>query len=158
MSAVDAITTWLETTAVAKAVGGSMWLLPVLSAVHVLGYTLVIGGALVLNLRWLGLLAPQLPVPEVTLATGRGIALGLAISIVTGVMLVSWKAVESAASSIFQVKMLLLVAATLLHFGWQRRVVRRAAPTVLLLRCSGAAGLALWLGLALAGCAYILLE
>jgi hypothetical protein len=54
--------------------------------------------------------------------------------------------------------MLLLVAAALFHFTWHRRVARRGAASVRLLQVTGALGLSLWVGLALAGSAFILFE
>jgi hypothetical protein len=158
MSALDSLAAWLEATRVAEVVGTSMWLVAALSAVHVLGYTLVMGGALVANLRLMGLLLPGLPAGVVTRPANRGISLGLVISIATGVLLVSWKATAAFASDIFQVKMLLLLAAAVLHFTWQRSITRSEPANPSLPKTAGVIGLALWLGLAVAGCAYILLE
>jgi hypothetical protein len=101
---------------------------------------------------------PQYPVIEITGPASRGIALGLAISIATGLLLFAGRATAVSANGTFQLKMLLLVAAALFHFTWHRRVTRRDAATVRLLRVTGALGLSLWLGLALAGCAFILFE
>ena len=59
-------------------------------------------------------------------------------------------------SGFFQVKMALLVTAVVFHFAL-RQTVARAGPSSLV-RLVGLAGLALWVGLALAACAFILLE
>jgi len=58
-----------------------------LSSVHVIGFTLVTGGALVANLNLLGVLFPGRPPIEVTRPASRGIAAGLAISALTGLLL-----------------------------------------------------------------------
>lgn len=148
---------WVEMTPLALFIGESMWVIAGLSAVHLLGFTLVMGGALVLNLRFMGVLLAQSPVEQIARPASRGIATGLVISIVTGILLASWKATEVIGGGIFQVKMLLLVAAALLHFTWQRAQVK-GPRDVARLQVSGVLGLALWLGLALAGCAFILFE
>ena len=58
----------------------------------------------------------------------------------------------------FQTKMLLLAAAVVVHATLYRRVTRRHDSTPMMLRLTGALGLSLWSGVAVAGCAYILLE
>jgi high-affinity Fe2+/Pb2+ permease len=148
---------WLETTAWAQAIAQSLMLTAWLSAAHVLGFTLVTGSALVANLRLLGLSLAQRPVTEVTQPAGRGIALGLAVSVVTGVLLFSGRAARVAASDFFQLKMLLLLAAAGFHFTWLRHVSGRATARAVL-RATGAVGLSLWLALAAAACAFILFE
>jgi hypothetical protein len=149
---------WLETTGVARLIAESLVVTASLSAVHLIGFTLVTGGALVANLRLLGVLLHQRPIVEVTEAATRGIALGLAISIVTGLLLFSSRAASAIADGTFQVKMLLLVAAAFFHFTLHRNVTRSASVAVPVLRATGAFGLTLWLGVALAGCAFILFE
>ena len=158
MSILESFAAWFESTRLAQVVGESLWLVAPLSGAHVIGYTLVMGSALVVNLRWMGLLLPQVPANEVARAASRGIALGLAVSIATGMLLVSWKATAAASNPIFQIKMLLLVSAAVFHFTLHRSVSRRQVADVRGLKAAGGLGLTLWLGLALAGCAFILLE
>jgi hypothetical protein len=158
MSVLDSLGSWLEATQVAQAVGSSMWTVATLSAIHVLGYALVMGGALVGNLRLLGVIVPSVPVNDVVGPASRGITYGLVISIVTGILLVSWKAVAAFGNEIFQIKMLLLLVAALLHFTWQARVARSVSTDGGALKLAGGVGLLMWLGLALAAAAYILFE
>jgi hypothetical protein len=158
MAVLDSLGSWLEATQVAQTVGSSMWIVASLSAVHVLGYALVMGGALVGNLRLLGLVVPSIPVNDVVGPASRGIAYGLVVSIVTGILLVSWKAVAAFGNDIFRIKMLLLLVASLMHFAWQTRVARVPAADGAVLRMLGAVGLLLWLGLAAAAASYILFE
>lgn len=148
---------WMETTSVAVTVRDSLLLTAGLSAVHVLGFTLVTGSALVANLTLLGALFRGRPIVEVTAPAARGVALGLAISIATGMLLFAPRATPASGNGIFQLKMLLLVSATAFHFTVHRAVTRRTAA-VWIRQATGAVGLALWLGLALAGAAFILLE
>ena len=148
---------WLEGTGVAATVRESLLLTGALSAVHLVGFTLVTGGALVANLNLLGLLFRGRPAIEVTRPATRGIAVGLAISALTGLLLFGPRATAASANSIFQTKMALLVAAVAIHLTVHQRVARNAGADVTR-RVTGAIGLLLWLGLALAGCAFILLE
>ncbi len=132
-----------------------------LSAVHLIGFTLVTGGALVANLNLLGVLFPGRPPIEVTRPASRGIALGVAISVLTGVFLFSPRATVASGNWIFQLKMALLATAVLFHVFVHRQVARAqrgSHGTDFAQRATAVVGLLLWTGLALAGCAFILLE
>lgn len=149
---------WVETTRIATTVKESLLLTAGLSAVHLLGFTLVTGGALVTNLRLLGVLFAERPVVDVSVPAGRGIAVGLALSVGTGLLLFAPRALAASANGTFQLKMLLLVAVAVFHATLLRRVARRVPARKPVLRMTGAVGVALWVGVALAGCAFILLE
>ena len=148
---------WLEATRVAVTVRDSLMLTGALSAVHLIGFTLTTGGAVVANLNLLGVLFPARPPIEVTGPASRGIALGLAISVLTGALLFAGRASAASQNGIFQVKMALLAAAVLFHLFVHRRVAR-GGDTGVMRQGTALVGLLLWLGLALAGCAFILLE
>ena len=149
---------WIEQTPLARVVGESLMITASLSAIHVLGFTLVTGSALVANLRLLGVVLGQRPIIEVVRPATVGIALGLLVSVTTGLLLFSTRATALIGDAVFQLKMFLLGAAAVFHFGAYPRVTRRPEAASGLVTVSGALGLLLWLGLALAGCALILLE
>jgi len=148
---------WLESTDVARTVSGSLPLTASLSAAHLIGFTLVCGGAFVMHLRLAGATLRRTNVLDVARPAGRLIALGLAVSAVTGVLLFAGRASEIAANGIFQTKMSLIVIAVAWQLVVQRRLTQtvRSAETT---RALGVIGLALWLGLAVTACAFILLE
>jgi hypothetical protein len=154
LSAIGADFAWIEATSIARYVAESSMLTASLSALHLLGFTLVMGGALIADLRLLGVIFTQRSISDVTLPVGRGILLGLAISVITGALLFLGRAMEVSANGTFQIKMLLLVAAAVFHFS----VASRASVGARRARVAGAVSLALWIGLAIAGCAFILLE
>ena len=149
---------WIESTVIARSVGESLTFTASLSAVHLLGFTLVMGSALLVNLRLLGALLPQRALSEVIRPASRAIVLGLAISITTGVLLFSARAMSAIQNSTFQMKMLLLLAAVVFHFVIQSRVARRHQSGVFALRMTAVSGLTLWIGLAVTACWYILFE
>jgi len=129
----------------------------ILSGLHLIGMTLVVGAVLVSALRLMGVVLPHEPVGEVTRAARRGIVLGLALSVTTGLLLLSPRIVATSSNYIFQVKMLILGTAAAFHFaiyqGAARGTSRRVPPAV-----AGALGLTLWFGVVLAGCAFLLIE
>jgi hypothetical protein len=153
---MQSLLAWLESTRIAASVASSTMLTASLSAIHVVGFTLVIGGALVANLRSLGALFPKRNI-DVAGPTTHAIAVGLAISVATGFLLFSARATDVAANGTFRLKMLLLVLAVLVHFVFQRRAAARADEPRRT-RAVSAVSLTLWLGLAATACAFILLE
>lgn len=146
---------WLQATLVARTIAESQMLTAALSAVHLVGLALVVGSAFVTALALTGLAFPGRSAAEIATA-GRAVLIGLAISVTTGVLLFSGRAEAASQNSFFQLKMLLLVSAALCQLVIQgvarRALASRAAPA------AGVLGLALWVGVALAGCAFILLE
>ncbi|HEV8397152.1 MAG TPA: hypothetical protein VGQ37_22875 [Vicinamibacterales bacterium] len=145
---MDGILTWLEATTVAGTVRESIGLTSALSALHALGFTCIMGGALFANLGRLGVLFPGRPVRELTVPGSRLIALGLMVSVPSGVLLFAPRAMVAGHNTFFELKMGLLLTAAAVQFGLLRRETRAI----------GAASLLLWIGLAAAACAFILLE
>lgn len=154
---MEALLRSIETSPVADSVGGSLMLTAVLSAVHALGFTVATGGAFVANLRGLRIVLSRQSAAAIASAASRIVAAGLLLSIVTGALLVAPRATSAAGNGFFQAKMALLLAAAVFHFAVQRRVARQGDGTVLGI-ATAAVGLVLWTALALAACAFILLE
>lgn len=149
---------WLESTALARAVGESLPVTAALSSVHLIGFTLVMGGALLFNLRVLKVLLPQHPLDEVVAPAAGAIYLGLSISIVTGFLLFSARAGAVVANGSFRLKILLLIAAVALQLTLRRRLGRPAGAGAGWVRPAALGGVILWLGLAVTACWFILFE
>jgi hypothetical protein len=137
---------WIEATPLGRAIAESLTLTATLSAVHLLGFTLVMGAALVGNFSLLGWVRAPGAIDEVRRACNRAILIGLAVSVTTGALLFAARATTVSANGTFQLKMFLLLAATAFHF------------TVARSRVSAVGSLALWIALAVTACAFILLE
>jgi hypothetical protein len=151
---MEPLLAWVQTTRIAAAIGQSTLLTGFISAIHLLGLTLLVGGALVSGLRMMGLILADRPMSDVTPAPVRGMLAGLVISVGSGLLLFAPRALAAAENSFFQVKMLLLCAAVAFYFAVYRVASRRAGDA----RLAGGVGLILWVGVAAAGCAFILLE
>ena len=154
---MSSILSWIEATSLAKTVAESATLTAWLSAVHVVGFALVTGAALVANLRGLGALFARSQASDVIAAAHRAILIGLAISVATGAPLFAARAADASANGSFQLKMLLLLGAATFQFAFvgRRAVERRSA---LASRIVSGVALALWLGLVLAAFTFLLLE
>ena len=154
---MESILAWVQASSVAVAISQSLTLNATLSSVHLVGIALLVGGALISSLRLMGVVLVAWPSDEVTCTVRRGMAVGLVLTITTGALLVSPRVVHAAANAFFQTKMLLLAAAVVCHVT----AYHRASVMTLQGRRSalvGAVGLLLWLGVVLAGAAFILLE
>ena len=149
---------WLESTSIAQTISGSLPLTASFSAVHLLGYTLVLGGALVMHLRLVGAVLQRTAVRDVVRPAGYLIALGLTISIVSGSLLFAGRATSIAANGLFQTKMSLLLIAAAWQLGVHYRLARTTSQSRPGASAIGFVGLALWVGLAVTACAFILLE
>jgi hypothetical protein len=155
---MDSLFEWLEATAIARATAGSLMVTAWLSAIHLLGFTLVTGSALLANLRRLGALLPQCSVAEVLRPANRTIVAGLAISVATGAPLFAAHATTVSANGTFRLKMVLLVTAAAFHFAVGRIDGVRGYVVSPSVRVGSVVSLALWLALAVTACAFILLE
>ena len=149
---------WVETTRIAMRIHDSLMLTATLSAVHVIGMTLLAGSVLVSNLRAIGAIFRDRPVIDVTGATRAGILVGLGISVVTGTLLFLPRATAAANNGVFRVKMLVLLAAIAFHFVMYRPLGINPGVKAGTLRMAGTLSLALWFGVVAAGAAFILLE
>ena len=148
----------LEATVVARTIQESQFLTGFLSALHALGMTLLTGAVVVSSLRLLGVAFAASPPADVTRAASAGILAGLALSVVTGLLLFSTRATSAVENEYFQLKMALLAAAVGYHFAIHRRLLASSLPSEPGSRAAGALAIVLWMGVAAAGAAYILLE
>jgi hypothetical protein len=140
----------LERTAVGIAIRQSVWLFPVIEAVHLLAFALLAGALLVLDLRLLGLgLTAQTP-STVERQARPWLIVGLAGMVVTGALLFLSEAIKLHGKDAFWLKMAALAAALVFTFTLRNPAARReiggASAKALAL-----VSLALWLTVAAAG-------
>ena len=154
---MDGLISWIEATRVARAIAGSTAITGTLSSIHLIGLGLITGGALFSNLAGFGVLSPGASRTDAIRPAARAITAGLVVSVTTGLLLFSSRASTAIENGNFRLKMALLALAVLLHFTLQR--ANRYEPvSVGIQRAGGTLALLLWIGVALAGCAFILLE
>jgi hypothetical protein len=146
----------IEGSALAATIQSSTLLNGVLSGVHLLGLTLILGSAIVAAMRLAGVFG-EYPVADVTRATRWGSLFGLALSLPTGLLLVAPRVVSASANPTFRLKMTLLCAAVAAHAAFLERATR-GRRALLPPAAAGGLTVVLWLGVALAGLAFILLE
>ncbi len=141
-------------TALARALRGSGDLYAALNAAHILGFALLIGSILPLDLRLAG--GFRRVSAAVLLTVLRPVAMvGLAAAVVTGAMLFTVNPADYLANPAFRLKMLLLLAAlanviVIDRSPALRRVARGNDPSALL-RIGAAISACLWVAMLFAG-------
>src|SRR5438132_13360210 len=125
MPEFETVLAWVQTTRIATTMGQLTPLTGLLSGIHLLGLTLLVGSAVVSSLRMLDVILTDQSISDVARTPGRGMILGLTISVASGLLLFAPKASADGGSSFFQVKMLLLLTAAVFYFAVYRGVSQR---------------------------------
>jgi hypothetical protein len=147
---------WAEATTLASTIRESTLLTGALSSCHLIGLALITSGALFSNLAPMGYFTREYPRDAIRPAL-RLVTIGFVVSLLTGVLLFAPRATTAVVNSTFRLKMTLLVLGALLHVTLLRAAGSEPADGGML-RAGRALALALWVGVGLAGCAFILLE
>ncbi|MEO8679009.1 MAG: DUF6644 family protein [Vicinamibacterales bacterium] len=144
---------WCESSWLGQLIPNSLWMFPVVEAVHLLGLAVIGGAVLVVDLRLLGLGLRNRPVSEMAREAQPYLIGSLIVMISTGVPLFFSEAIKCYYSDAFWVKMPALALAILFTFTIRRWVTRaeagRYAPTSQM--AVGAISLMLWSTVGMAG-------
>jgi len=143
---------WWNETAVGVDMRASSVLIALVQSVHLLGLTMFAGTLLLVNLRMMGIGFVRQPLDKMARELEPWTRLGIAISLASGILMLSSEARKCYEASFFWLKMILLVTALGFHFTVRRRWVR----TDIHMPSSGTRGVAcisllLWLGVAISG-------
>ena len=154
---LDALLNSLQDSALGEAVRGTPFLYPTLESLHILGIAVLVGPAFAFDLRLLGVGRRLVPVTTAARYLLPVSHVGLVISLVTGVALLSAQATAVAGSAAAPWKLGLLLMAGLnvlvFHRGVYRRVDQWAnaavAPTAV--RIASGVSFTAWTGVIFAG-------
>jgi len=141
----------LEASALGTAIRDSLWLFPVIEAVHLLGLALLGGAVLLLDLRLLGFGLQQKPVSYVARQLEPWLVSAIAVMVATGVPLFLSEAVKCFHSEAFRLKMVALALALAFTFGVRNPLAKSQPLPARWNRAVAACSLALWLTVATAG-------
>lgn len=143
---------WCETVWLGRAVVGSLWLFPVIEAVHLLGLSVLGGAVLIVDLRLLGTGLKSWTPAEVWREARPFMIGALVVMIATGVPLFLSEAIKCYYNNSFWVKMTTLPIAIAFAFTIRARAttdsVRNTARRQAVV---GALSIALWVTVAAAG-------
>lgn len=129
------------------------WVFPVVETLHVLGFTLLVGTVVILDLRLLGWRLQKHPVSHVARELSPWIWTGIIVQLITGPYLFSGDPFEYLQVTAFRVKMLLLLIALIFHFTAIRAATAPARDTQPLgwRRLAAVVSFCLWVSVVLGG-------
>lgn len=117
---------WAENTPLAAAIRQSTWLYPALEIFHIVGIVIVVGAALMFDLRLLGF-SKKLPVNSLGKHLLTSSKRGLFLVIPSGILLFITDAETLGYDPVFWTKMLLLLIAGLNALTFHRFITQRSS-------------------------------
>lgn len=143
---------WYGESPIAHAMNSSEWMFPLVEVIHMIGIVLLVGTAVILDLRLLGLRLKSMPVWELAADLMPWTTAGLVTVLLTGPLLLSTDADRYYDSYEFRFKMACLILVLLFDMAVHRRV--RAPNSTAgpgLQRVAGTMSLVLWSCVVLGG-------
>lgn len=147
---------WLEASALASRLRGDAWLYPAVETIHIIGFAILVGAAVVFDLRLLGL-SPAIRVSDLARHVLPWARRSLFLLVLpSGLLLFATQAEALAASRVFQLKLLLIALAGMNTFVFHGRTARTLAEwdqadPPLAAKVAGALSLVLWVGVVTCG-------
>ena len=143
---------WCEASRLGDTIRQSLWLFPVIEAVHLLALCVIGGTLLLLDLRLLGVGLRDQPAQRLARYLQPWLVGAIVVMLLTGVGLFTSEAIKCYYSTPFWVKISTLPFALLFTFTVRRRVADRAGTeTTGTTRLVAITSIALWLIVAAAG-------
>jgi hypothetical protein len=149
--------TWLQAMSLSAHIRESLFIFPLLEAVHVVGLTLVVGTIMVIDLRLLGLASSERSFARMAADILKWTWAAFLVTAVTGALMFMTNAVVYADNTAFRVKIALLALAGLNTLVFERtaaRTVRQwdrspSAPPIA--KAVATMSLAIWIAVIVAG-------
>jgi hypothetical protein len=143
---------WIEASSLGNAIRQSLWLFPVIEAVHLLGLCVLGGSVLIVDLRMLGVGLRNHPIPQMVKDARPWFMGSLIVMLLTGWALFSSEAIKCYYNTSFWVKMTTLPIAILMTLLFRDRLAAAADTDVTATtRMVGLTSIALWVIVAAAG-------
>jgi len=120
---------WCEASWLGNSIRESLWLFPVIEAVHLLGLCLLGGAILLVDLRLLGVGLRRYPIPQIAQEASRWLMISVVVMLTTGTALFLSESIKCYYSQAFWVKITTLPVALLFTYLVRQRVAMRAGDT-----------------------------
>jgi hypothetical protein len=142
---------WCEATGLGRGVRESLWLFPVLEALHLVGLSLLGGALLVVDLRLLGFGLKDGTIADLNRQVRPWLLVAVAIMLTTGVLLFLSEAIKCYYNTAFWVKISTLPVALAFTLLVKDRFAKSAAYTSSDTQLIGSVDLLLWFIVAAGG-------
>ena len=147
---------WLDGTALSQIIQSQAWIVPTVQSIHILAFALVVASALMINLRLTGIFARDQSLDRISARFLPFIWWPMLVLLATGAIMIIGEPARALKNPVFQVKVLLVIAAVIVTCIFQRMRRNpalgdpthgpRAAPRVI-----AAISMALWVSIIFAG-------
>ncbi len=118
---------WISTLSVSQAIGESLWMYPLIQAIHLVFLAMLLGALLLVDLRLLGLGFSKQPVSQVARDARPWLIGGLIGMVLTGVPQLMQNAMREYFAQFFWWKMYFLAAALVFTVTVRRRATQGAS-------------------------------
>jgi hypothetical protein len=143
---------WIEATALGNAIRQSLWLFPVIEAVHLLGLSVLGGSVLIVDLRMLGTGLRNHAIAQIARDARPWFVGALIVMLLTGWALFTSEAIKCYYNFSFWVKITTLPVAIVFALLVRDRIAASAGMhATILTRVVGLLSIALWFTVAAAG-------
>ena len=142
---------WADTSWLSREIRASTWQFAIFEMIHLLGLTMVLGSLMVLDLRLFGIGIRRQRAGDLAQDLRAWMLSGLAVILISGVLLFFGEPMKLYGSVPFHVKIALLALALVFQFTMFRGLAIRREASPILSRFAGVISLALWFGVGLAG-------
>jgi hypothetical protein len=147
---------WLDQTALSQAIQTHAWVVPTVQTIHILSIAEVMGSVFMIDLRLVGILDRAQPVERVFERFLPFIWWPLLILLATGTVLIIGEPERSLRNPVFQLKVILILAAVIVTTAIVRTSRSSATAEIaqnprLPVRLLAALSLAIWVGIIFAG-------
>lgn len=142
---------WFEASAPGAFVRESLWMFPVLEAIHLVGLAVLGGALLVVDLRLMGVGLRDSTIKDIDRQARPWLMGAIALLLVTGVLLFLSEAIKCYYNTSFWVKMMTLPVALIFTFVVKERFARKALYTSAYSQWIAGADLLLWFIVAAGG-------
>jgi len=137
---------WMNDLAVSKAIGESIWIFPLVQAVHLVFLALFAGSLLIVDLRLLGMGMREQSVAKIARDARPWMIVGLIGLVVTGMPQLMQNAMREYFSEYFWIKMYVLPVALIYTFTVRQRVTMADGVAPTMGKLTGLASILLWIG------------
>jgi hypothetical protein len=141
---------WLVNSPWSRAINSHEWVFPAIQSLHFIGFALSIGTIAIVDLRLLGFGMRRQDPAELAADLAPWTRAGIAVMLITGLLMFSTDAVTYHNNPSFQFKMICLMVALLFHFTIHRRAVR-PGTSLIATKLVGGISLLLWTGVIAGG-------
>lgn len=152
--ALNSVCVWIDGTSLSQAIQNAPWVVPTVQTVHILAIAALMASMLMINLRLAGGLKRGLPLAQVSARFTPVIWWALPVLLISGAILITGEPARALKNYIFQIKMLLVIAAVFLTAFVAVPLKRNPAhwdSRAGLGRLVALISIALWIGIIFAG-------